>query len=298
MAPPCLTTALLAVGVLLSPAHAHGDMFPTVSQLYGDDLHTSTLNPYPAVLVSTLPSTPPGQSDSINAGVAQFKMDNPADGSGPSGQAWTFDWAGAATEAKVEAGITILDYYPFVVTPPAVTTASGKVFMARPPDEQGGAVLNLKYTPQPGAPAIENLHWIQALAGTRRGAAVPAHLDNSPTPPTTGQGKLTPFYDAITSAAGTLADGGGYFLDRPRSFEQEYESNPVTSLQFQVVLAGDHQETVNGVVVNMVTLYGGVSWGYTYSAVDVPEPSTLLLLTLGGGGLLVFRHGAGRRRAA
>ena len=65
-------------------------------------------------------------------------------------------------EAKVEAGISILDYFPYVITKPSVTTGDGDVYPVGPTSEPGGAVFNLKYTPQAGAPVINNLHWIQA----------------------------------------------------------------------------------------------------------------------------------------
>jgi hypothetical protein len=198
----------------------------------------------------------------------------------------------------VEAGISILDYYPYVVTPPSIKAAYGTVIPAGAPGELGGAVLNLKYTPQQGAPAINNLHWIQAYTGTLYGANVPPLLDNDPANPGTAQSSVSPFYDSVF-AAGTLANGGGWFVDRPLIPENEYESNPVASIQFQVVLAGDTQTVVNGVTQNAVTLYGGEWWGFTYSAVDpTPEPAAFLLYAFGGSGLLLFRWMTARRPAA
>jgi hypothetical protein len=65
-----------------------------------------------------------------------------------------------------------------------------------------------------------------------------------------------------------------------------------------VILAGDVQTMVNGVTQNAVTLYGGEWWGFTFSAVDVPEPSTFVLLAFGGSGLLVVRSRTTKRPAA
>ena len=88
-------------------------------------------------------------------------------------------------------------------------------------------------------------------------------------------------------------------MDRPQVPElnsataSEYEMNPVVSSQFQVVLSSDTTSVDRfGVTQNAVTLYGGLWWGFNYTASDtpVPEPSTLLLLTLGGVGLFVFRR--------
>jgi hypothetical protein len=146
---------LLAAGVLFSPSKACGAMFQTVGPTpFGDDFNSATLNPYPAIAVSTIASNPPGQCDWINTGLNAFIAANPANGSGPSGQGWSYTWAGAAQEAKVEAGIKILDYYPYVVTPPQVTAAPGsKPTVANPngaaviptgaSGERGGAVINL-----------------------------------------------------------------------------------------------------------------------------------------------------------
>ncbi len=35
------------------------------------------------------------------------------------------------------------------------------------------------------------------------------------------------------------------------------------------------------VTENAITLYGGEWWGYQYSAVETPEPSTLVLIGIG-----------------
>jgi PEP-CTERM motif len=301
IAPPLITMSLLVVSVLLSPSNARADIFQSVGPLpSGDDVNSSTLNPFPLIAVSSIASTPPGQCSWINTGLTTFVAANPADGTGPSGQAWSYGWAGAAAEAKVEAGIKVLDYFPFVVTQPSVATAKpvGGVRPQGPTGELGGAVLNLKYTPQEGAPAINNLHWIQAYTGTVRGTAFGPILDNDPDHPYQSQAKDTPFYD-VPFFAGTLAGGGGYFVDRPFVSEAEYESNPVASVQFQVILAGDDTSVVDGVTQNKLTLYGGEWWGYIYTASETtPEPSTFVLMALGGSGLLFFRSMAGRKRAA
>jgi hypothetical protein len=146
---------LLAAGVLLSPSNARGDMFRTVGPTpFGDDLHSAALNPYPAIAVSTIASNLPGQCAWINTGLNAFIAANPVNGSGPSGQGWSYTWAGAAAEAKVEAGIKILDYYPFVVFAPPVTADPGseptpgnpngaRVFPRGVSLELGGAVINL-----------------------------------------------------------------------------------------------------------------------------------------------------------
>ena len=257
-----------------------------------------TVSPYGAIAVSSIAS-PPGQCSWINAGLDAFITANPLDGSGPSGSAWSYTWAGVAAEAKVEAGLSITDYFPFVVTQPSVTTAkpTGGVRPEGPTNELGGAVFNLKYTPKDDAPAIANLHWIQAYTGSLYGTAFGPILDNDPAHPYSAQAADSPFYDS-QYFAGTLAGGGGYFIDRPYVFENEYESNPVVSAQFQVILADDTTTVVDGVTKHALTLYGGYWWGYTYTAVETPEPSTIVLASLGGVTLLLGRRLGARKRAA
>ncbi|MBI2826132.1 MAG: PEP-CTERM sorting domain-containing protein [Planctomycetia bacterium] len=312
---PLLTAMmLLAGGVLLAPSNAYGGTQQQDGpRIFGDDINTSTANPYPAIAVSTIQTMPPGQCPWINTGLATFLAANPANGSGPSGEAWTFTWAGAAQEAQVEAGITTIDYYPWVISEPTAYTANGATYAGDGlMGERGGAVLNLKYIPQPGAPAMNNLRWIQGLNGTIRGTALATGLDNFTDATFTTRDNSSPFYDGglTPGTAGTLAltnpaqpgrGQGGWFLDVPKINENEYEGSPVASVQFQVILADDTRTLGgNGVWQNAVTLYGGVWWGFEYTASDmgVPEPATYVLLILGGIGLLFVRRKTGKKQAA
>jgi len=282
---------------------AYGITFQTVTTNAGDDTLTSTLNPFPVIPVSSIASTPPGQCAWINTGISTFLAANPTNGTGPSGQSWSFTWAGQAAEAQVEAGLSIVDYYPFAGLDPNVTVNKGTnyTYAGGATGEFGGAVMNLSYTPQPGAPVINNLHWVQGLMGTIRSNTIPTGLDNFTSLTTFTRDNSSPFYDGGLSpgTAGTSTNaGGGWFLDTPTINENEYESNLVASIQFQVVLAGDTQSVMGGVTNNAVTLYGGDWWGFNFTAVDVPEPSAGLLVMLGGSGLLFFRKRAGKKRAA
>jgi hypothetical protein len=141
---------------------------------------------------------------------------------------------------------------------------------------------------------IKDLHWIQGYTGTIYGKAFGPILDNDPAHPFEAQSNAgLPFYDG-PYAAGQLAGGGGWFLDTPFVTETtrggEYESNPVVSAQFQIVLADYDKDKKH------ITLYGGEWWGYTYTAVETPEPASCLLLVLGGGGLLFIRRMKGGNR--
>ena len=286
---------VLAAGVLLSLGTASGATFVTTNATYGDDSLTSTLNPYPVIAVSSIQSSPPGQCAWINAGLTAFMNANPSDGSGPSRQAWYFTWAGATAEAQVEAGLSIIDYFPYVITQPPVTAANGTNYAGSPPTELGGAVMNLRYTPQAGAPTLTNLQWVQGLNGSANGMTIPTGLDNFTNYSTFTRDMSSPFYND-GGTAGQLTNGGGWFLDTPQWPEAEYETNPVISIQFQVVIANDVQTTVGGIVSNTVTLYGGDWWGFSFSAVDVPEPAACALVVLGGSGLFLMRRVTRRKR--
>jgi hypothetical protein len=308
---------VLAASASLAPSDAIGGTQQTAGPSFGiDDRDSVSLNPYPSIAVSTIGSIPPGQCAWINTGLAAFSAANPSDptkpatdGTGPSGQGWTFTWAGVAAEAQIEAGIKIIDYYPWVNNEPGVYSANPNRpdgFYAGQGNlgDAGGAVLNLSYTPQPGAPALTNLDWVQGLTGTLRGVNIPTGLDNFTNFPTSNNRDMSsPFYDGGLNpgTAGTIAGGGGWFLDTPFATEGEYEMNPTESVQFQVILTSDVKtRDANGVTQNAVTLYGGVWWGFNYTTTEgnaTPEPSTYALMASGAIGLLLFRCVRGRKSA-
>ena len=305
---PILTMLLLAVSVLHSPSPARGDFVSntaSVSAPYGDDVNTSTLDPYPLTPVSTItyeghPELT-GQCAWINAGLDKWIKDNPG---------WSYKWAGVDKEAAVEKGISLVPYKyddgtgekeysgynPFVVTQPVVKGANDFSFPSNVKDrELGGAVINLRYTKQEGVD-IPNLRWIQAYTGSIWGTDFGPILDNGGDPYKTQDNSKPAYYVGEGYSSGKLGGDGGYFEDRPLVTEMmgggEYEGNPVVSAQFQVVLAD--YDTTN----KKITLYGGEWWGYTYTAVETPEPSSCLLMAFGGCGLLFVRRVTRRMCAA
>jgi len=292
-----LATILFAATVLLFPHNVCGDTFASTNGVFGDDNLSCTLSPYPAIAVSSI-LNPPGQCSWINTGLNNFITANPTNGSGPTGESWSYSWAGVATESNVEAGINILDYKPFVATPSSFTDGRGTNIAAGASGELGGALINLSYTPTAanGAPVINNLHWIQALNGTLYGNPTGGGMPILDTPfngggsAYTSQSNLTPFYDTL-GYAGTYAGGtNGFFVDRPQVPENEYETNPVAAVQFQVVLASDAVSVSGTLTNNALTLYGGEWWGYNFSATDVPEPSACWLVIVAGTGILFLRR--------
>jgi hypothetical protein len=225
---------------------------------------------------------------------------------------WTHTWAAPTEQAKVEAGINFLDYYSFVVKVPSVTAgdAASTVYAGNNTvRDVGGAVLNLTYDQTKAVQnddsvhLFSNLHWVQGLIAhydTYGNGPSQVRLDNPYAFDAGNNG--TPFYDD-GGAAGTLAGGGGWFVDRPFKVEDEAaEYNPVADVQFQVVLADLNESTAAGVTTHAITLYGGVWWGYKYTAVDgaapVPLPAAagVGFSMLGGFGLLAVLRKRGSRR--
>ncbi len=292
---------LIAVAAMLAGMMnpiASGALVPTVAgPKYGvDDYNTSALNPSPLIAVSTI-----GQCPWINTGLTAYETTN-----NTATSVWTHTWASQADQTKVEAGINILDYYAWVVKTPAVTAgnAASTVYAGNNTvRDVGGAVINLTYDQTKAVQnddsvhLFNNLHWVQGLIAhydTYAPGEYQVRLDNPFAFDPGNNG--TPFYDD-GGAAGQLANGGGWFLDRPFKVESEpAEATPVADLQFQVVLADETDSTVAGVTTHAITLYGGEWWGYKYTAVDgaapVPLPASagVGLSMLGGfGGLALLR---------
>jgi hypothetical protein len=252
----------------------------------------------------------PGQCPWINTGTAAFNagtngiydpvgMTYPANQNKAAGSTWNFSWGTKAQQVAVEAGISIKDYYPFVVTAPTVTAADGlnTQYPGGGSAEKGGAVFQMTYTPvvaNPDTPTFHSIHIIQGLQAFYDDPTITPNtrLDN---PAATN----TPFYDD-GGAAGSIAGGPAnsmYFLDRPQKVEDEALEvtfpAPIANVQFQAVIADDDYNSVTN--THNVTLYGGEWWGYQAFASDnnpIPEPASLGLLAVGGMSLL------GRRRKA
>jgi hypothetical protein len=297
-------SSLVVAGMLLVPGGVKAGIVSdplTATQRYRDDVHTSVAVPLTAI--SGADGNARNQSGGfLNVGDNAFGLANPADGTGASGQGWTFHWAPAATQASVEATFNGT-YFAWVVSAPTNVAAGGgnyydptsAAFIDRfgtgNRNEVGGALLNItaNYTvPANTATDTYSLHWIQAYTATAYGAPLGPVLDN---PFALG---AAPFVDKGGAAGTSAGNPNAWFLDIPNAFENEYEKNPVVDFRFQVVLALDDQTTdAHGVKQNSVTLLGGFRWGYTYTAMETPEPASI---TLAGVGAVIGAFIYARRR--
>jgi hypothetical protein len=290
---------LLVGNMLLWPNGAKAEIITgplKASQDYGDDVN-NVVAPALQAITGAKDNTGNQSGGLINDFTKPFKD-----------KGFTFNWAPDKTQADVEKTFGG-SYSAWVVRAPTDIEAGGNKynksddpkFKKRFPNnnfnEAAGAVFNVtaKYVDKDKFPDADtktdkySLHWIQAYTGSYNGKKSSA-LDNFGS-------TVTPFYDYPINkgAAGTTDRNNAWFLDLPSGFENEYEGNPAIDRTFQVVLALDHQTLdKDGKVTNDdVTLLGGYQWGYTYTAVENPEPASMTLFAIGVAGVMGY---AWRRR--
>src|SRR4051812_49955515 len=66
---------------------------------FGDDTHSASVSPFPPTPVSSIGGANPRQCPWINTRLNNFIAAHPANGTGPTGQGWSYSWAGVAQEA-------------------------------------------------------------------------------------------------------------------------------------------------------------------------------------------------------
>lgn len=278
---------VLALLLVLLPASAFGSTaYPTAGPQWGvDDYNTSTV-----LQLSDVNTGTSGFYGWAADALQQFQNNH---------NGYQFQWN--LTDA-VSASIQDPTYEAWVVSEPGVTVGNGTTSNGQSGtpiafngvsaaitnlgngnvNDVGGAAIVLTYTPVSGV-AIANPLWIQVYRGSRHGIVEPPTLDS----------RTPPVYSG--NAWGTLDNGDLWLVDRPFTLENEYEQNPVANEEFVSLLAGS-QAVYNpdGTFNHSVfTIYGGVDWGYYYTANDTPEPSSLLLF---GTALLGMLGGVLRRK--
>ena len=267
---PGVATKRAAIGALLAlllSATAFGTAaYPTAGPQFGvDDFNTSTV--YQLSDVNTATS---GFYSWVASDLSQLAT---------STGAFSFQWS---LMDAVSAAIQDPVYEAWVVTRPEVMVG-GVIYPANDTvEDRGGAAIALTYTGVPGV-TINNPCWIQVYRGSQLGVLENTIDNKTPTTaacyPSTG--------------SGTLAGGGVWLEDRPFTRELEYELNPVVNEEFVSLLVG--QNIVNG--FDTVTIYGGVDWGYTYTAYDTPEPASIGLVAAGIGAIAMLACSRRRKSA-
>jgi hypothetical protein len=244
-----LVPCLLVLGWLLAcPSVVHALTNSSAMAFYGDDIHTSILAPLNYVTSQT-----PWVNSALSNWVA--KASTPG---------WNFNWdPSGPNNMTVLSDVGVSNYYAWVVYQGGVPLPRGITTGVLGPKEIGGAVIGLGFKPtvgglNPDPLADVKVHWLQAFQSVLRGVTNNGVVDNNGT-------NTTPFYDGVTDAAGT-----NYFVDVPAITENEYEANPIASVTFQLFLATDSFDQT-GTAPHNVTIYAGLSWGYTYSAADYVE---------------------------
>ena len=132
---------------------------------------------------------------------------------------------------------------------------------------RGGADMNATYAPAGGEPT---LRWIQMFTdNTGPGGAMVMHIDPFPNDDT------LPFYYTAAEGINNLT-----FDDHP--------NDAVTSVPFNRTVTFQTYEASFNDTTKVATICDGFSWGY--NIVVVPEPGSLSLLIVAGGGFLLARR--------
>lgn len=225
--------------------------------------------------------------------------------------AYNFVFAGQGVASGIAnidpSDFTISQYSPWVVTnnntTNNVTGPDGANYNRNLTNQDvGGANIVISYKPQ-NASDPTNVNFVQAyIENTNNAGYTSGVIDNG--------GAGGPYYNengvsgtGTTNKTGTIplvtnSTTPAWLVDIPYSQEignaPPYADDTIDSetVVFQTFISSP--KVISGTTYNV--LYGGVQWGYTYTTVDIPEPSTLVLCVLGA--TVFCAYGWRRRRAA
>jgi hypothetical protein len=207
---------------------------------------------------------------------------------------------------------TISGYEPWVVNSPDLKSPGGTTYNRGVVDQDaGGAGIIISYLPTKDDP--KSVNFVQAYTiDINKAGAGKGTMDN-------GTAGAVPYYNK-TGAAGTDSNDiatvpliatlkdAAWLLDTPYVCESGFSATgmgcPATTPKTDETITSYDDRFVTFIEADMpytdpdtkVTstynvLFGGFSWGFMYTAVDVPEPGSWALMLLG-----LFGVGAGLRR--
>jgi len=210
------------------------------------------------------------------------------------------NYPGGALPNIPDSDFTISQYAPWVVdnnnttnfvsgpdeTSPGVANKRSRNLTG---EDAGGANIIISYKPRASSTDPTDINFLQAYQLNTNGAGFNAGtMDN-------GGGANPPSYNGSggSSGTGTTNQSGtsplitssttsGWMVDIPYTPEKGYGPvfaddtiNSETD-NFVTFITGTKFNAGDGKTYNV--LYGGISWGYTFTTVDIPEPATLVLL--------------------
>jgi hypothetical protein len=204
------------------------------------------------------------------------------------------------TTATLQGSFTLSTYAAWASNAPALTLGAN-TFPAFTDPTGGGAAFLLNYNPV-GTDPTNNLNWMQVIHnnqpsprgvsyGTNIGGGYTVYMDNAANGAGVG---VDPYYGWLTGFQTAPRSGPTNslgFLD-----ETDFTLSAFVGIDWeaQAFLSTESDVTNGAVVTHNVTVYDGVWWGFSISA--VPEPAALAVACTGGALLLVYRWKTRRKR--
>jgi PEP-CTERM motif len=209
--------------------------------------------------------------------------------------------------------IEISTYLPWVVNSPTLTSNGGTDYNRGVTNQDaGGLNILIDYIPTGSDPTSVNfLQAFEVITPALNGGKPIIAMDNG--------GKGGPYYNE-NGASGTDSNDNAtvpldasnveaWMLDIPYVCESGFSGTgmgcpaptmandeTITSYEDTFDTFIEAPGTYDGVTYEV--LYGGFRWGFTFTATDVPEPSTWAMMLLGFAGLGFAGYRASRRTAA
>jgi PEP-CTERM motif len=229
-----------------------------------------------------------------------------------------YDWVFAGAPSGPGSHFTPIDesafyvskYQPWVVNSPTLNSPGGTPYNRGVTNQDAGGVnFLLDYTPG-GTDPVE-VNFLQVFEVRINGGAPIILADNG--------GKGGPYYNENGASGVDSVDGNGvpldatdteaWLLDTPYVCESGFSGTgrgcpAVTAANDETITSyNDYFQTwieATGTYdgVNYNVLWAGLSWGFDFTATDVPEPTTWAMLALGFAGLGAVGFRRGRKPAA